>query len=676
MYVISASQTDTGRKRSNNQDFIASWEPQNKDDVQYSGNLYIVADGVGGASKGERASQYAAQKVQHEYYRSPEISPGDRLTELIRLAGNDINTFAEDSPQFMRMGTTMVAAVLRGNKLTVANVGDSRAYLIREGVVNQITRDHSLVGELVRDGVMTEEEARVSKKKNRITRSLGGERNVRVDIFEDIQLAVGDIILLCTDGFSQYAGRDTIASLLSNGSPENIANRLIQHANQNGGSDNISVIVIEIVAEPSALAETVVASRRPAPVDWNTMVTDSGRAASKTRSGFKITRKETVALTVFFIAFLAIGTFYVYNFFLGNMSFSSKNTEENPLSTSVKIQPPNTVPPSDTIPPRAITNLTVAAVTESGTVDLTWTAPGDDGDFGTAASYLVRYSSVEIVDDATWESATEITVGVPNPQAAGAPERMTITGLNPDVTYYFAIRALDELPNLGDLSNSPTIIVVAIDTISPVTITDLTATAGTEKGIVELTWSAPGDDEDIGTAASYLVRYSNVAISDEPTWESATPVNDGVPTPQISGSEENMTITGLNPGGIYNFSVRAQDESANLGGLSNSTSATASQELGLSTCRYEFIYQESSFKGKYHRSTWVIYIESFGLESDQYFKIKSRIKCADDQTINNLTHQCTYIPGDESIPSDSVLDFPDIPESACFNAGGTVIPSQ
>lgn len=276
MYLSAVTKTDVGRKRDHNEDFVTSFEPTEEHDIKNSGNLFIVADGVGGASQGEKASKYAAETVLYEYYNLPDLPPQARLQQIIQAAGNQINSYAEEGERFMRMATTMVAAVILDDTLIVANVGDSRAYLIRDNVANQVTKDHSFVGEMVRDGLMTEEEARTSKQKNRITRSLGGERDVRVDVFDGIKLADGDKILLCSDGFSQYASKETITSLARNGTAEEITNRMIAYANKKGGSDNISVILIKVSESP--LDETLAMGMAKQPVRtqpiWDNLDTD------------------------------------------------------------------------------------------------------------------------------------------------------------------------------------------------------------------------------------------------------------------------------------------------------------------------------------------------------------------------------------------------------------------
>lgn len=250
-----------GKRRKNNEDFVTWFEPTEPGEINASGNLYILADGVGGAAEGERASQYAAQKVLHEYYQQSGVEPGECLRKLMTQASEDIFNYTEQNGRFKRMATTMVAAVVHSGKLTVAHVGDSRAYLIREGASSQLTRDHSIVGEMVASGDMTEKEALSSKIKNRLTRSLGGEIMVHVDVHSPIPLKSGDKILLCSDGLTRYAFREDIDRLTAEGSPREIVERVIQYANRCGGADNVSAILITY-GEVGAL-EPAVRIQRP-----------------------------------------------------------------------------------------------------------------------------------------------------------------------------------------------------------------------------------------------------------------------------------------------------------------------------------------------------------------------------------------------------------------------------
>ena len=270
--VLSSSLSHRGRKRANNEDFLASFEPTDQVEQEASGSLYVVADGVGGAELGERASQYAAEKVLYEYYLHAGVEVGERLRRIIEQVNHEIYLFADQSSQVTRMGTTLVAAAIRRDLLTVANVGDSRAYLIRAGEVTQITRDHNLAGELIHNGSLTEAEALTSKAKNRLTRALGSEDEIHVDIFSSIQLQPGDKVLLCTDGLTRYALREDIGSLTQEGTPDAIVKGLVHFANQHGGADNVSVSIMAFEPKGSEQVPDRV-QKTPKRVDWDTMQT-------------------------------------------------------------------------------------------------------------------------------------------------------------------------------------------------------------------------------------------------------------------------------------------------------------------------------------------------------------------------------------------------------------------
>jgi protein phosphatase len=242
--TLSAGLTDVGRRRKNNEDWTVHYEPEHAAVLREKGCLYIVADGVGGAAKGERASQFAAQTLLDEYYKGDVgPHPGDYLRRIINNVNSAIHSYAEENNT--RMATTLVAGVVREGQLFLANVGDSRAYLIHGGQVKQLTHDHSIIGELVKSGEMTEAEAMASDAKNRLTRSLGGEPEVLVEVYPSLALKKGDRILFCTDGLTRYAAREDLRVMTEQGTPEEIAHRLIQFANGRGGVDNVTVLVVE-----------------------------------------------------------------------------------------------------------------------------------------------------------------------------------------------------------------------------------------------------------------------------------------------------------------------------------------------------------------------------------------------------------------------------------------------
>ncbi|HUW85235.1 MAG TPA: DNRLRE domain-containing protein, partial [Phycisphaerae bacterium] len=240
-----------------------------------------------------------------------------------------------------------------------------------------------------------------------------------------------------------------------------------------------------------------------------------------------------------------------------------------PRTESIKLE--LTTPPlPDGTPPGAISDLD-ALNPDATTIDLTFTAPGDDGFTGRATWYDARYNSVPITEG-NWDSCTEV-VGEPAPQTAGNTEYFTVTGLSPSTTYYFAIKTYDEGNQGSDLSNVDSETTQPPDVTAPAAISNLAAATGTQAGTVDLTWTAPGDDGMTGTAQSYDIRYSTSSI-DEGNWASATEVT-GEPAPQAGGSAESFTVTGLTIGQTYYVAIKTSDEVPNESGLSNVPSATA-----------------------------------------------------------------------------------------------------
>jgi len=315
--IHSSSLTDKGRKRPNNEDSVDVFEPTNPADLTTSGCLYIVADGVGGEADGERASKYAVQKILYYYYNQPQGEPGERLKGIIRRVGNEIYDYTQDTGYGRRMATTVVVAVVHGNFLTIANVGDSRAYLIRDGVAEQISEDHNLVGEMVRNGVLTEAESLTAKVKNRLTRSLGGEEDPHVFIRANIPLKPGDKILLCSDGLHRYTLSKDIAQLTAEGTPEKIAERLIDYANHKGGQDNISVVLVQIGQYSNNLEVTVRAPRQAEKlneINWDEIKTDPGIQTRRRKSFFdRLKPWQIVGSLIGLLAIVALASYGVYS---------------------------------------------------------------------------------------------------------------------------------------------------------------------------------------------------------------------------------------------------------------------------------------------------------------------------------------------------------------------------
>ncbi len=244
--TIAVTLTDTGRTRDHNEDFTKVHIPSDLEVLKTKGALYLVADGLGGHQAGEVASQRASETLVSEYYADEQSDITTSLKQALYNANKTVYTLAQAQEQRRGMGTTMVAAVVRGKEVYLANVGDSRAYLFREGKLSQCTKDHSLVQAQIDAGMLTPEEAHMHPQRNVITRSIGHAPHVDVDIFEE-QLKPGDILLLCSDGLSNPVRNKEIAALLAAyPQPQEAVVQLVNRANERGGPDNISVLLVQI----------------------------------------------------------------------------------------------------------------------------------------------------------------------------------------------------------------------------------------------------------------------------------------------------------------------------------------------------------------------------------------------------------------------------------------------
>lgn len=256
------SATDVGLVRSNNQDRLLVADP-----------LFAVADGMGGAAAGEVASATAIDTLREAFDATGASTP-EGLIEAAQTANRAVWDQAESNPEMRGMGTTLVAlALLEDGRLGVVNIGDSRLYAFRGGALRQVTNDHNLVAELVAEGRISKEEAEVHPRRNIMTRALGVDPDVPVDIFFEEAVA-GDRFLLCSDGLPRELRDDHIASLLQRlADPAEAAKELVEEAKRRGGNDNITVIVVDVedtdkdaaVAPPPPPASEPAARPEPAP---------------------------------------------------------------------------------------------------------------------------------------------------------------------------------------------------------------------------------------------------------------------------------------------------------------------------------------------------------------------------------------------------------------------------
>ena len=255
MNVEIGAQTDVGRARELNEDGYIVEEP-----------LFAVADGMGGHRAGEVASRMALEAIA-------EVTPDEHgphsLAERVRAANRVVHQRAAEDRDLEGMGTTVTALWMDGDEARIAHVGDSRAYLLRDGELKMLTEDHTLVQRMVSEGKLSPEEAEVHPQRSILTRALGVDEEVDVDDFT-LEVSAGDRILLCTDGLTSMIGEDRIAELLrSQDDPQETADALVDAANEAGGQDNITVVVIDVSGDGESASEAAAAPTevQPAPDD-------------------------------------------------------------------------------------------------------------------------------------------------------------------------------------------------------------------------------------------------------------------------------------------------------------------------------------------------------------------------------------------------------------------------
>lgn len=236
------AKTDIGKQRKSNQDSYAAGELPNG--VAWA----VVCDGMGGVSGGNVASSTAVKIISEQITSSYRVgmSPNsikNLLVSAINAANISVYDISRANLELEGMGTTVVCTIVTDSVAYIAHAGDSRAYLISGDATTQLTKDHSVVQEMVETGKITEIEAKNHPRKNLITRALGVEADIRID-YCDVELSQGDILLLCTDGLTNYVDNEEFSEVIENNSYYEVADLLIGKANDNGGGDNITVVAI------------------------------------------------------------------------------------------------------------------------------------------------------------------------------------------------------------------------------------------------------------------------------------------------------------------------------------------------------------------------------------------------------------------------------------------------
>ena len=295
--LASSARTDTGRRRRRNEDAFVCEPP-----------LFAIADGMGGAQAGEVASRLAAESLREREHG--ELSALEQTVELIREANRRVYAYSSENASARGMGTTMTVALVDGNRVTIGHVGDSRAYLLRDEQLTQLTQDHSLVAELVRSGRLTPEDAESHPRRSVITRALGTDSEVEVDVFS-LQARDGDLYLLCSDGLTSMVADVEIERILASARADldDAAKKLIEAANSAGGEDNITVVVFELEDSKPEPAEESEVAKTLTEIDAVPILKLTPKRNSRTRRSRRV---MLLAPTfAFLLALVALGVFTV-----------------------------------------------------------------------------------------------------------------------------------------------------------------------------------------------------------------------------------------------------------------------------------------------------------------------------------------------------------------------------
>jgi PPM family protein phosphatase len=255
LYPQGAMRSDNGAVRPHNEDRVAYVAPLPGDPASERGSLMLVADGMGGHAAGEVASGIAVETVRRVYYELSGAVP-QVLASAFLAANRAILSWAENNPECRGMGTTCTAIAVRNGEAWLAHIGDSRAYLLRKGMMKQLSDDQTLVAQMVREGKLTPEQAQNSPVSNVILQALGSNADVMPVVWGDpLRLAADDVVVLCTDGLSGVVSDATIAQHAANLPPDEACEALIKAAHAAGAPDNVSVGVFRLLSTTDDAAE-------------------------------------------------------------------------------------------------------------------------------------------------------------------------------------------------------------------------------------------------------------------------------------------------------------------------------------------------------------------------------------------------------------------------------------
>lgn len=243
--IAIACKTDLGRVRENNEDKYEFYVPEDERTLASRGKVYLVCDGMGGAAAGQIASELTAKTFIDVYLHHPAAEPMIAMASAVTAANRFVCDVGRAVPSRRGMGTTLSSIIVLQDKLYTVQVGDSRIYRLRQGELFMMTRDHTWVDEQIRAGILSKDEAENHPYKHVITKAIGTEGDVNPDI-EQHDLKVGDLYLICSDGLTNHVSDEELAKTMAQGSPSDIAWKLVGQALQGGGSDNCTVLLLRI----------------------------------------------------------------------------------------------------------------------------------------------------------------------------------------------------------------------------------------------------------------------------------------------------------------------------------------------------------------------------------------------------------------------------------------------
>lgn len=247
MQLQTSSATDIGKIRENNEDSFLEFNVENSNEKLL---LLVVADGMGGHQAGEVASKTVVNSIE-DYFKSQdntlEKNALDSLKNSIVIANQNVIQASKDKEELRGMGSTCTAMLIFNNKTFLAHVGDSRAYLVRDKEIKQLTKDHTLAEKMLDSGIISKEEAKSSPHKNMLIKAVGITDEIEVETYEPFTAIQGDIFLLCSDGLTEYIDEEEICSILNIYDPDEACKMLVNMANKRGGKDNITVQITKVV---------------------------------------------------------------------------------------------------------------------------------------------------------------------------------------------------------------------------------------------------------------------------------------------------------------------------------------------------------------------------------------------------------------------------------------------